>query len=94
VDGKIDAAGAVPDQREHFVEDVLLIGIVAADAVCRVDRFVVPGFGIDAIDTKEHELAGVEAVIQSFNHALVFVLVETTHRGREDEDRMPGMAKL
>jgi len=94
VDGEVDAVGAVADEGKDFVEDVVFVGVVAADAVGGVDVFVVPGFGIDAIDAEEHELAGVEAVVEGFNHAVVFIFMEGTHGGREDEDGVSGVAEL
>ena len=79
VDGEVDPSGAMANEREDFVEAVLFVVVMTADAVCGVNGFVVPGLGIDAIDAEEHELAGVKPVVKRANHELVFVLMEAAH---------------
>src|SRR5579859_6660864 len=55
--------------------------------------FGVPAFAVHAIHTIQLDMALLDAVTERFNHARIFPLEETPHRGRENEDPGPTVAE-
>src|SRR5690348_7421097 len=79
--------GSFRDARHHLVEQVALVLDVPPDAFSRVLVLCVPGLAVDAVDADQLDGARVDPWRQHADHAEVLPLVETTLRGREDEQR-------
>lgn len=86
--GGEDLGGVVApsDKGEDFVEEVVFVLAVAKDAVAGVDGFVVPGFGVDAIDTESLDDAGFVGSGGGTDHVALFVVEVAAHGGGEDEE--------
>jgi hypothetical protein len=66
---------------------------VALHAPVGMRVLVVPALAIDAVDAKDLELAIVEPIGNAGNHSVVFVLIKSTLRSREDQDLRPAVTK-
>ena len=63
-------------ERNHFAQDVMLVLAVTLDASDGMGGTAVEAFGIDAVDTEQAEVAGIQAVFQRVYEAPVFVIEE------------------
>jgi hypothetical protein len=105
VDGMVGAEGATGDgdamgvaalleEGEDFVDEVIVILLMAADAATGVGPFAVEAFGIDAIDAEEGETTGVDGGGEGIGHTAVFKFEEAAHGGGEDEEWRAGVTEL
>jgi hypothetical protein len=105
VDGMVSAEGAAGDgdamgvaalleEGEDFVDEVIVILLMAADAATGVGPFAVEAFGIDAIDAEEGETTGVDGGGEGIGHTAVFKFEEAAHGGGEDEEWRAGVTEL
>ncbi len=90
-DGNLLPTAETAHQGEDLVKDVVFIGNVAADPVMRMEVPVVPTFRIDAIDTEDLELSGIDFSGDCANHAGILVLEKAAARGWKDQKRHSGM---
>src|SRR6266404_3402026 len=84
-----DQAGGLvarADERDHFLDQVPIVFVVADGALAGVDLFVVPALGIDAVDAEGLYLAALVLMADGGDHAAVFVIVEAAHGSGEDQD--------
>src|SRR5208282_1518939 len=75
------------DQRDDFVDEVVLVLDMAGDAPARWDVAVIPALHVDRVDAEELQVAAVDLAGDSADHVAVFKLVEASSRGGEDENR-------
>jgi hypothetical protein len=105
IDGMVGAEGATGDgdavsgaafleEWEDFVDEVVVILLMAADAAAGVGPFAVEAFGIDAIDAEEGETTGVDSGGEGIGHAAVLEFEEAAHGRRKDEEGNAAKAEL
>src|SRR4051794_15499659 len=85
--------GACRDKRDHLVEQVTFVSLMAQHAVAWVGAFVVPALGVHAVHAECLEFALPVLVPYRVDHAAILVVVEASHRRRENNNGSPAMAK-
>ena len=75
------------------MEDVFFKESVAGDAVGGGNGLVVEGFGVDAIEAEELELAGADGGRGGFYETPVFIVEEAAFAGGKDEGAGAGVAE-
>jgi hypothetical protein len=105
VDGMVSAEGAAGDsdavggfahleEGEDLVDEVVVILLMAADAAARVGPFAIETLGINAVDAKQGDTAGVDGGGEGIGHTAVFKFEEAAHGGGEDEEWRAGVTEL
>ena len=72
-------------QGQHIAYDVALILHMPLHPPIGVGMFVVPTLLVNAVDAIELQLAAIDAISHACDHAIVFILKESTPRSGEDE---------
>src|SRR5579871_1519176 len=72
---------------QNFVQDEILVLHMAQGSIARRDGAVVPAFRIDAIDAEGLHTARIVLIADGPDHAAIFVIVKTSHRSWEYDNR-------
>jgi len=78
---------------KDFGQDIFFILEVAEDPFFRVELFGVEAFFIDAVEAIDLDVAGFDLPAEGVDHLPVFVVIEAGGAGREEEDRISGVAE-
>src|SRR5690606_17982352 len=80
-------------ERQHFVEHVLFVLIVAGQPFARRAPFAVPTLRINTIEADKLNPALLNVMSERRHHTAIFVLEKTTLRCGENDDWRSSMAK-
>ena len=85
-------AAQIFHQGRDFMDDVAFVGVVAHDAIMRMNPAVVPAFRIHAIHAKDLQVAGVDFPGEFVDHAVVFKFEKAPLRGGKNQDGVASVA--
>ena len=78
---------------EHFGQDIFFVLEVTEDTFGRIELFCVEAFFIDAVEAIHLNGAGFDLGAEGFDNLPVFVVIEAGGTGREEDNRVAGVAE-
>src|SRR3954469_7132940 len=90
---KVPVTVLLADERDDFMDEVIVVLHVTGYAPARRDVAVVPALHVHRIDAEELQVAGFDAAPYLGHHIAVFEFVEAAAGGGKHQHRQAGVAE-